>query len=255
MEIVKLECPSCGAALESEDDIEVFFCKYCGAKILFDRENDKYYEESFQYKTVKTKLEHEKSIEKMRMDERASIGKNIDKKIKIFIKCYIIYFIISVVALVLIYGGLFLWYHTEQKKYDEIIEDIEECIDDEDYDEAGRLLRQLQRMDILQSEEEIINQYSVLIEDGIREEDPDKIKEIEITRDASDFTNLTMEEAQSELLDLGFYHIETREVVVGSFHHYSTRIVRSISIDNESDFSEGDEFPDNAHVVIYYYYE
>lgn len=69
------------------------------------------------------------------------------------------------------------------------------------------------------------------------------------------FTNLTMEEAQSELLDLGFYHIETREVEIDLFHCYSTRIVRAISIDNESDFFEGDEFPDNAHVAIYYYYE
>lgn len=73
-------------------------------------------------------------------------------------------------------------------KFDEIVEDIEECIDDEDYDEAWRLLRQLQRMNISQSEREIINQYSVfLIEDGICEENPDKIDEIEITRDASDF--------------------------------------------------------------------
>lgn len=69
------------------------------------------------------------------------------------------------------------------------------------------------------------------------------------------FTNLTMEEAQSELLDFGFYHIEIREVEIDLFHGYSTRIVKSISIDNESDFFEGDEFPDNAHVVIYYYYE
>lgn len=80
-----------------------------------------------------------------------------------------------------------MYYHTEQKEFDEIVEDIEECIDDEDYDESWRLLRQLQRMNISQSEKEIINHYSVLIEDGICEVNPDKIEEIEITRDAYDF--------------------------------------------------------------------
>ena len=34
MKVVKLNCPSCGSALEAEDNLETFYCKYCGQKII-----------------------------------------------------------------------------------------------------------------------------------------------------------------------------------------------------------------------------
>ena len=40
MKIIQLKCPSCGASLEAEDNLEKFYCKYCGAKIVL-AEQDK----------------------------------------------------------------------------------------------------------------------------------------------------------------------------------------------------------------------
>ena len=40
MKILQLKCPSCGASLEAEDNLETFYCKYCGAKIVL-AEQDK----------------------------------------------------------------------------------------------------------------------------------------------------------------------------------------------------------------------
>lgn len=34
MEFVQMKCPNCCAALEVEDSIDSFYCKYCGTKIL-----------------------------------------------------------------------------------------------------------------------------------------------------------------------------------------------------------------------------
>lgn len=34
MKIIQLKCPSCGSALEAEDNLETFYCKYCGQKII-----------------------------------------------------------------------------------------------------------------------------------------------------------------------------------------------------------------------------
>lgn len=244
MEIVKLKCPSCGAALESEDDIEVFFCKYCGAKILFDRESDEYYKESFQYKTVKAKLEHEKNIEKMRMDERAAIGGNIDKKIKGFIKYYIKSCIWAVVLCVVVFGGVFLFLHAEQKKYDEIVEDLEECLDEKDYIKARELYSELAELEdtVIDVDDDIRN-YHIEIEDLAREVNPDEIRYITMPRDSRQYRELSCYDAQEELELLGFYNVEISA-------EYSMNDVYSIQIDGNNNFTVNDEFPDNAEVII-----
>ena len=37
--LMELKCPRCGAELEAEEDREVLFCQYCGAKIILTDEN------------------------------------------------------------------------------------------------------------------------------------------------------------------------------------------------------------------------
>ena len=37
MKLYSLKCPHCGGNLEIEEDLDSFFCKYCGAKIIMDR--------------------------------------------------------------------------------------------------------------------------------------------------------------------------------------------------------------------------
>lgn len=34
MEIIQLRCPNCNAELSIENNIDTFYCKYCGTKIL-----------------------------------------------------------------------------------------------------------------------------------------------------------------------------------------------------------------------------
>ena len=40
MEVIKLSCPQCGAALEIENGIDIFFCKYCGARVILNDQSD-----------------------------------------------------------------------------------------------------------------------------------------------------------------------------------------------------------------------
>jgi len=37
MKLYSLKCPHCGGNLEVEPDLEMFFCKYCGAKLTTER--------------------------------------------------------------------------------------------------------------------------------------------------------------------------------------------------------------------------
>lgn len=34
MEVHQLKCPNCNANLEVENDLDTFFCKYCGSKLI-----------------------------------------------------------------------------------------------------------------------------------------------------------------------------------------------------------------------------
>ena len=36
MKTVSVKCPDCGAALELEEGRTVYYCQYCGAKVLLD---------------------------------------------------------------------------------------------------------------------------------------------------------------------------------------------------------------------------
>lgn len=38
MKYVKLICPDCGATIQQEDDRKVWFCQYCGTRLIFDDE-------------------------------------------------------------------------------------------------------------------------------------------------------------------------------------------------------------------------
>jgi DNA-directed RNA polymerase subunit RPC12/RpoP len=40
MKFHQLKCPNCGAELEIEDELDVFFCKYCGTKIIVEGRSD-----------------------------------------------------------------------------------------------------------------------------------------------------------------------------------------------------------------------
>ena len=49
MKIVRLSCPDCGAPLEADADKDIFFCGYCGRKIILDQENS---EKEFTFKNA-----------------------------------------------------------------------------------------------------------------------------------------------------------------------------------------------------------
>ena len=39
MEFHQLKCPNCGSTLDMEDGLNIFYCKYCGTKIIVTNEN------------------------------------------------------------------------------------------------------------------------------------------------------------------------------------------------------------------------
>ena len=40
MELKALKCPNCNANIEIENGIDLFYCKYCGYKIILEGQSD-----------------------------------------------------------------------------------------------------------------------------------------------------------------------------------------------------------------------
>ncbi|MBR1913651.1 MAG: hypothetical protein IJ827_02355 [Lachnospiraceae bacterium] len=64
-----LKCPNCAHSLEIEDELDTFYCKYCGSKIMIN-DNDR-----LNAKIKIKEMEHEYEMEKLRMEREKEENK------------------------------------------------------------------------------------------------------------------------------------------------------------------------------------
>lgn len=136
MKIYTLKCTNCGAALEIEDGIDTFFCKYCGYKLILAEMS----ESSIHAKVQLKKIEHQERMkdkyyghERYKM-EKDEIIKGKEKKRK---------FIISVIGIslfILFYISFFglakMESIREERQLEELVDEIMLDLDNGDYEEA-----------------------------------------------------------------------------------------------------------------------
>lgn len=59
MKMIKLQCPNCGADLAVENGLDLFYCQYCGAKLLLRDQSDAAYNARIRAK----QMEHEERMQ------------------------------------------------------------------------------------------------------------------------------------------------------------------------------------------------
>ena len=96
MNMIGIKCPHCGADLKINDEIDMFYCNFCGGQIFMDGLSDAAYESRTKIKGMKheevmldKKHEHEKYMKEIEYKK--------DKKVKIFI--YSLLFLLFLVFL------------------------------------------------------------------------------------------------------------------------------------------------------------
>lgn len=96
MNMIGVKCPHCGADLKINDEIDMFYCNFCGGQIFMDGLSDAAYESRTKIKGMKheevmldKKYEHEKYMNEIEYKK--------DKKVKIFI--YSLLFLLFLVFL------------------------------------------------------------------------------------------------------------------------------------------------------------
>ncbi len=81
-----MQCPSCGANLEVENELDSFFCKYCGTKIYVTEQDPEIIKAKTSIKLAKEKAELEKvklqqelDIKKVKLQQELDIKKQENK--------------------------------------------------------------------------------------------------------------------------------------------------------------------------------
>ena len=136
MKLCALKCPNCGASIEIEDEIDAFYCKYCGYKIVVNDLSDAEINAKVKIKSMKhhEKMQEKKYAndkEKWALKERSA--SNSAKRVFIIV-------MLSVLSGIIVFGGLIVIpknaSNRQEKELNAIVDEVLQDIENEDYDVA-----------------------------------------------------------------------------------------------------------------------
>lgn len=101
MKLLTLKCPNCGSSLEIENGIDIFFCKYCGHKIMLEDQspeaiNAKVSIKGMEHKERLVDKEHEQERYKLMMKEKQ---KKHDDKMVLLVMCMM--FFVALICIII----------------------------------------------------------------------------------------------------------------------------------------------------------
>ena len=139
MKVQALKCINCDAALEIEDGIDTFFCKYCGYKIILEEIS----EASINAKVQVKKMEHQERMrdkqyeqERYKFDKKEQHKNNETNRKSL---SSVIVILVCVLVFVWVFGSLNAVEKKsikEEQQLQAMVDEIMIDIDNGDYDEA-----------------------------------------------------------------------------------------------------------------------
>ena len=104
-ELKTITCPHCGAALEPKDDLDTFFCVYCGGKVTLTGLSDAAYHAKVQIK----EMEHQERMkDKENEQKQIMLDKNNKQKFMDSLLALLIFGLLFIVAFYLMMSPLHL---------------------------------------------------------------------------------------------------------------------------------------------------
>lgn len=88
-----MKCPACGATLDVEDEIDTFYCKYCGTKVIVEGQSPEVIKAKTKIKLADKEIEKEK----VKLDYKARYFEFIPTFINAYIRLIIIFLILLAV--------------------------------------------------------------------------------------------------------------------------------------------------------------
>lgn len=95
MEFHQLKCPNCGATLTIENDIDTFFCQYCGTKLIADGQSDVAIRAKADIKLAEKAIERERQQQEYEERKARYEDESMTKAFLIFVGVIILFLIIT----------------------------------------------------------------------------------------------------------------------------------------------------------------
>ncbi len=263
MKLESINCPNCNSLLEVEDDLDMFFCKYCGAKVILDnKERLKAKERIRRYQRDENikKLDNDVKNREIEYKERVEVLKEQNKRRKQFLNSFPE--IILCVMTFMILGGWGLYYlvgkikeDNEDKRVQALYDVATEYYFEGKYESALQVANQIKyNADISESKAGDWKRSKATLIDSINKEIGKKPELIQVAEKASYYEWKNYKDVEYEFQRMGFRNIITERENGDSLGTMLMKadLVYEISIDGDMSFKKGAEFYDNAMVVIRY---
>lgn len=261
-EIINLKCPHCSASLEIEDGLNIFFCKYCGSRIVLndkdltearlrlkELEHEKYklqYASSEKDKNIER--DYQQALNKVRIDSYKDKKKNKVIFYKLRLLILAICLVIGLIIFLVVQRNKKA--EQEQLQNEAYVEEIQELIQEKNYDEALKtvgLITSYYSNNYSAQKKDLEREIRQLIIDSLAD------KTVQVNISSKDIKKMNYHDVERYFKDLGFINITTMESSVkhGLFH--KAYQVMSISIDGTTDFDADSRFSLEAQIIIMYY--
>ena len=86
----QLKCPNCGATLTIENDIDTFFCQYCGTKLIVDGQSDMAIRAKADIKIAEKAIERDR--QQQEYEERKALREDKSFNLTVLLVFVIIFF-------------------------------------------------------------------------------------------------------------------------------------------------------------------
>lgn len=132
MNLKSLHCPNCNGTIEAEDGLDMFYCKYCGHKIVLENQSPA----AYKAKTKVKRMEHEERLQdKQNAHERYKMEfekKHEHKELIILFGFFLV--LILIIATMII--GTNIHINNQEKELQSIVDEIMVDIEEGNFDDA-----------------------------------------------------------------------------------------------------------------------
>lgn len=135
-----LKCPNCNAALEIENGLDTFYCKYCGYKILLNGQS----KAAYRAKTRIKELEHDERMADKQYKHERYKAEQEQKQKRIDNKVFIVLLVAAMLFLWIGFGNEERKSEKQEKELQQLVEEVQTDISNGDFDEAHIKVQSIQ---------------------------------------------------------------------------------------------------------------
>lgn len=259
MQLIKLQCQSCGSQLEIDLDHLEAFCPFCGQKLMMDFEQIEMILAEKE-RTARHKQSEEQLTRRLQMqyEDKASERKKESKKTVYLLAVALVLMIMAFVLPDLLFESSEKKQAEQVKQLQSVEAEVEAAILNGNYDAALIKANQLHLTAVYSRDEEKAwdakrEAYLTMIREKTREKELNDPNNLFVAMSSDDLKGKDYQEVMEQFKSIGFTNVTSQvsPQKAGLFDKNGT--VEHVLVGGKADFTVEDYFARDTLIIIYYY--